>query len=180
MSHNDTIKVDSKLFRLYAARRIRKGPHWGIEDVIEGDVETGYLNICTYVRNIALQLGHRGMINLGKLLFGFILGVFIVTPIMTFGLWLFTDNPFMPFFGKLGGIILVFEAFWLVFFVLDAGIHYLQEEGVFKQVSLMTTHNVVSEWFKAKRGKFCFNLKTDRPSHNKTVAEEDEQEWPRE
>ena len=163
---SDVINTESYLFKMYADRRIRKSGIPNIEGVIQCDAST--VNICNYGRNIVLQMLFRCMINLGKFVGGIVLGMFIITPIMSIGLWLFTDNPFWPFFGNLGEIILVIEAFLLCMVAAAFAIAAVEQTDVLQStargVRKMTMKTTIAQWFKAKHGKFCLKLQFDRKS----------------
>ena len=163
---SDIINTESYLFKLYAARRIRKSGAYNIEGVIRNEAAT--VDICNYARNIFLQAWSRIFINFGKLILGIMIGLCIITPVMTFGLWLFTDNPFMPFFGKFGEIILILEAMVLLFVGAMFGTAWLESTGIIQttaaQARTMTMKTTIAQWIKAKHGKFCLKLKFDRKS----------------
>lgn len=181
---SNVIDTKSKLFKLYAARRLRKTGAWDIEEVIRDDVDT--INICSYVRNIALEVGLHTMKALGLITLGVIAGMMILAPVVSWLLWLFTDNPFIWFFGELGRVISMIDAALLMFIALGFTMHFLFDSQMSKdtrahvvsEVKTMTAKNVFVMWIKSYHNKFCIKLDFDRKS--KLTDDENGPKWDKE
>lgn len=181
---SDIIDTESKLFKLYAARRIRTIGWANVDDIIKRDANT--VNICSYTRNIGLEIGYRFMIAMLKFVSGLLLSFMILTPLLSIGFWLFTDNPFIIWFGTVGEAMMLcdiaiiaagmmFGGWW----VWDGWIKPRFNTGV-SEAYKMSNMQVASTWVKAKHGKFCHRLKFDRESTNVQSNDPNHPEWPRE
>lgn len=181
---SDIIDTTSRLFKLYAARRVRKGPCWNVEDVLDHDTET--INVCSYARNITLEILYHVMIALGKLVGGLIVGFLLMVPILSIGAWLLTDNPFIIWFGDLGQAVMGIDAVLIACAVfVTVGMWFDEHPINVKKraksaITHMSVYGLISKWIKGKHDKVCHRLKFDRETKNPTSCDEQYPDWPRE
>lgn len=176
---NNVIDTNSRLFKLYADRMVRKTGCWDHEDVLERPV-----NICTYVRNIVLQAGYLFLTEfLIAFFFLLLLAFMILTPVLSVGAWLITDNPFIVVFGGWGEFMLVLDLAVLLLlgaagvsagcgFLYNKTYNYVMNKPI-KREDTMSNTNIVITWIKSVHGKFCVPLKFDRESKNNVVDDQD-------
>jgi len=150
----DTINTNSWMFKLYSARMIREGGCWDVGDVLSQPVD-----ICSYARNIFLQVNFlffREFIL--KLFFSLIVVFMVITPILSIGFWLATDNPFILWFGVLGHIMMVVDAAILVLVALGAiasALSYLKTKlgaSIPDDSRTMSNYKVATTWVKSTHG----------------------------
>ena len=171
----DTINTNSIMFKLYSARMMRECGCWDVEDVLEQPVD-----ICSYSRNIILQVAFIFFIKFFLPVVFLLLAIFMVlTPLLTFGFWIFTDNPFVVWFGPIGKMFMLADVG-----VLCVGLFLLIKEGINrayyfvraiepnKDSPVMSNYNIVSTWVKSAHGKFCVPLQFNR----KSKLEEDDKQ----
>jgi len=178
MLMSTVIDTDSFLFKLYANRRMRKGPHWDIEDVIKYDADE--INICSYAREIVLECANNTKIVLLKLFGGLLLSFMVLVPLVSLFAYLITDNGWITVFGLFGYIIMVLDASVLSMLLGIGCVAVIGWGGnkisnnISNATQTLSASSTLILWMRNKHGKFCTKLSFDRESTNNTDDEYDD------
>ena len=168
----ETIDLNSWHGNLYFERQKRVGRFiWDRDDVIERQGDQ--VNLCKYVRNVALQLCFILLAEVIPLIMVFfVFSIAALDPIISGILWLVTDNPFIWFFGGFATIFLtaILSVFAIVFSIAvgseklakkvhAAMVNAQAEAHMATKQPTMSSANIVGTWLKGLHSKVCVSVK---------------------
>jgi len=158
------MKVNEKSWHYSFYRAGKLGPleHWSSSKHVRDE---GKSNICTYIRNMLLGL----LIAFMEILFGLILAIIMLDPVLTLGFYIFTANGFIPFLTTgavvLGGLI------WLVILGVVLGYFKTQTkigqaikipETVTITMKESNTLKLIKTYYKAFKEKTCILIEFEK------------------
>ena len=147
------INTDSLLFKMYAKQLARTTSFmWQRDRVLKRET-----NICDFGRRVFYQ----GMLEFFKAIvftcLGVIVTLMVVVPVMSVGLWWFTDNGWIYVLGELGKMVRAFDLLVLILAAIGGAIY-----GLSKLITVagdrVTFTSLPVDWLKDYHNKFCSRI----------------------
>ena len=157
------VNTNSLLFKMYAAQLARTTSFmWDREHVLKRET-----NICDFGRRVFYQ-GMREFIKaIMFICIGVLVTLMVVVPVMSAGLWWFTDNGWIYVLGELGKLVMAFDLLVLILAAIGGTIY-----GLSKLITVagdrVTFTSLPVDWMKDYHNKFCTRIEFEADDEDNT------------